>query len=1121
MQYILRISLFIALLCTVSTLTAQVSIPEIPHAQRYKDQITADVPTVQLPSIDLNQLQQEDIQDEAAGLPPRFGKRFETSFSLNTHGRWDNLPNGGRVWRFAIESPGALSMNLTFSDFFMPRGGRFFVFTEDFEQILGAFTADNNKADRKFATSLIFDEKIILGYYEPPAAQGQGRITVDGVIHGYRRITPPELDKSEFNRRPPASTGCLIDAACPEGDAWRDEIKSVALAVVGNGTRWCTGALLANTAGNQRLLFLTANNCLYNPNNTSVTYDAINNPLLSTWVFQWNYEKTTCSGSVPAALNSTIGAVVRANSSTNTLDIDGSNFALLELTESPIDAGYDVYFSGWDATGNVPQGGTSIHHPNNAPKKIAVENAPLVASTSNPITGNFSSQLTHWEVLDWDGGALEGSSQGAPLFNNANNRIVGQFSGGFATCNNNNQDNGEEDYFGQLAWSWLNDGATDSRRRLKDWLDPGSTGQLSIPGYNTTNSCSNPQVVSCEDSYSGNTADGQSVFNSYGAPFSRPGKEYIHTLTPNTSGLTAIELKNLTADVDLFILTSCNNTNAIASSTNLGTNAETIMINLNAGQTYFLLVDARNANTTSAYELSVGCMDPCDAPIVLECGEQRTGSTFGMTDYYSAHGNSGAGWTGGEVVFEFTTIGGNTTVDLTNLNTDLDLFLLDACDPINNEIDRSTLGGLTDESIQQNLAAGTYYIMVDGFNGAAGSYTVTLNCPSGGTCASPNGIVGDVVYQGNTGLGQNNYQVYDGFNGWNGTEIVYVFTPDETGPFDITLSNLNNDLDLFVLNDCDPVNAVIASSTISGLNDEVITIDLVSNNTYYVIVDGFGNASSAFNLMITTPTACDSPLDIDCTPNGNNVLFGVSGSTIAADNDYLFHGGNLIEQYRGGEAVYLFYAEDGPIDIRLENLDANLDLFLLSDCEQTQNEVARSANSGTADERIQTTLTEGIYYIMIDGYEDAQSDFALFLQCNRPPVLLRAKVALEGAFEATANLMTNDLRSQLSLTEPFTSLGFQHVGGGGGETISNPMILAATGNDAIVDWVFVELRDSGNPSFLLATRSALVQRDGDIVDIDGVSPLEFPEVRDNYYVAVRARTHLGIMTNVPSFLNYD
>ncbi len=44
-------------------------------------------------------------------------------------------------------------------------------------------------------------------------------------------------------------------------------------------------------------------------------------------------------------------------------------------------------------------------------------------------------------------------------------------------------------------------------------------------------------------------------------------------------------------------------------------------------------------------------------------------------------------------------------------------------------------------------------------------------------------------------------------------------------------------------------------------------------------------------------------------------------------------------------------------------------------------------------------------------------------------------------------------------------------------------------------------------------RAALLQRDGDIVDIDGVSPVPFPGASGSYHVAVRHRNHLGCMTN--------
>jgi hypothetical protein len=74
-------------------------------------------------------------------------------------------------------------------------------------------------------------------------------------------------------------------------------------------------------------------------------------------------------------------------------------------------------------------------------------------------------------------------------------------------------------------------------------------------------------------------------------------------------------------------------------------------------------------------------------------------------------------------------------------------------------------------------------------------------------------------------------------------------------------------------------------------------------------------------------------------------------------------------------------------------------------------------------------------------------------------------------------------------------------------------VFSVTGQNAIVDWVFVELRDKTNNAKLLATRAGLIQRDGDVVEVDGKSCLGFPGVPvDSYFVSVRHRSHLGAMT---------
>jgi hypothetical protein len=124
---------------------------------------------------------------------------------------------------------------------------------------------------------------------------------------------------------------------------------------------------------------------------------------------------------------------------------------------------------------------------------------------------------------------------------------------------------------------------------------------------------------------------------------------------------------------------------------------------------------------------------------------------------------------------------------------------------------------------------------------------------------------------------------------------------------------------------------------------------------------------------------------------------------------------------------------------------------------------------------------------------------------------LSAKVFLQGPYNATTGLMNDDLRTKnlIPSAQPYSALtGFSHSGT---ETL-NPSILATTGNDAIVDWVFIQLRDKNNAAMVVASRAALLQRDGDIVDVNGTSPVTFSIAPDNYFVAIRHRNHLGMRT---------
>lgn len=169
---------------------------------------------------------------------------------------------------------------------------------------------------------------------------------------------------------------------------------------------------------------------------------------------------------------------------------------------------------------------------------------------------------------------------------------------------------------------------------------------------------------------------------------------------------------------------------------------------------------------------------------------------------------------------------------------------------------------------------------------------------------------------------------------------------------------------------------------------------------------------------------------------------------------------------------------------------------------------------------------------------------------------LRIRVYLEGPLFNNGNsvtqngrpLMRDNLRSLpfdgrrlIPARSPYTSIPFfsENISRYGTVGVQNDLVVDSTavfnvqGDNAIVDWVFVEVRNQNNFGHVLATRSALLQRDGDVVDVDGVSPLYFPGLLvTQAYVAIKHRNHLAVMSNIvnlsglidftsPSFSLYD
>jgi len=403
--------------------------------------------------IDLEEVQLEDERREQEGAPYRFAIPNPVTITPGTNGTWEYLDGETLLWRLQITSPEALSLNLGFTRYFMPPDGRLFIYAADHSEVLGPFTDEDNERHGQLWTPLLHSDDIVVELTIPASQLGQLRLELGSINHGYRGLKPLLKDKGIGD-----SGWCNVNVACPEGQPWADQIRSVAMVTYG-GSAQCTGVLLNNTANDCKPYFLTAYHC------------GIDVGVAPTIVVYWKYEASTCGGTTgPLSYNQT-GAIFRSG------HID-SDFTLVELDDDP-DPNLNVYFAGWDRGSAPPSSGVAIHHPEGDLKKISFEYDPITitsyAGTSSPGNG------THLRVADWDysgtdEGTTEQGSSGCPLFNQ-DKLVVGQLHGGLAACGNN-----KPDWFGRFYASWTGGGTPSTR--LSDWLDPLGSGATYLDGMN-------------------------------------------------------------------------------------------------------------------------------------------------------------------------------------------------------------------------------------------------------------------------------------------------------------------------------------------------------------------------------------------------------------------------------------------------------------------------------------------------------------------------------------------------------------------------------------------------------------------------------------------------------------
>ncbi len=321
-----------------------------------------------------------------------------------------------------------------------------------------------------------------------------------------------------------------------------------------------------------------------------------------------------------------------------------------------------------------------------------------------------------------------------------------------------------------------------------------------------------------------------------------------------------------------------------------------------------------------------------------------------------------------------------------------------------------------------------------------------------------------------------------------------------------------------IMNNCAVINST-GSDAIKPFASSFVQLDafLTANNTTFSGNNSFRPAS----VILATGASNTAHVNLNsCTITNNtstNAAIVYSGNAIIESHNSIISGNqnnNGFSDINGGNLVsgssYNLIGVGGGLTNNVDNNivgidDPVLDALTNNGGTTSYHHVPSNSSSPAYNAGDSSSLTtdqlgnpRGVY-----GADDIGA-----IEVQQIDLEVNAIAYLEGPssdpFVNEESLMRDNLRtgSLIPTTSPYTD-----------NLTCDASVFIPTGVDAIVDWVWVELRNPVDNTIVISSRSALLQRDGDIVDVDGVSAVTFTDTPpDNYYVVVNHRNHLGIIS---------
>lgn len=416
---------------------------------------------VDMPTFDEQAALRHSLQDQTNLKSLEFAHKFHPFLRPDNAGI-TFVTGNMKVWRVGIRSKSAHSLNILFSKFRLPPGAQLFVYSSDQSEILGSYTEKNNTELNILPVQPIGGDELIVEYQEPLEAVFKGEIEIGEVNHDFlgifRAIEPRDPEQS-----------CHPNLLCYPEDI---QPGSGVVGLIINGTTYCTGSLLNNTAEDGTPYLLTATHCLNDRYNSRFLANRRYDMVAGSIVAFFNYNSPLCDIDIRGPLQMTLA------SADSVLISERHDISLLKLKDIP-PAEYQPYYLGWNAGSSPSAPFHGLHHPNGGIKKVAIEEDRLNLGSFDLPNYNQEEPNSFWEVGGWDTGATEGGSSGSPLLDREK-RVVGTLTGGVSMCSSPRG----PDSYASLFKLWDAEGSLDNPNPISYYLDPEGLQTRQIEGFN-------------------------------------------------------------------------------------------------------------------------------------------------------------------------------------------------------------------------------------------------------------------------------------------------------------------------------------------------------------------------------------------------------------------------------------------------------------------------------------------------------------------------------------------------------------------------------------------------------------------------------------------------------------